>query len=287
MISDFINKYQSEKFNNLFDYFENNNKYNYPFIITLEKDQHKYKTTNQILKSLGLNPIKFEGIYGNSLSGSDPYILNSFYNLNNGEIGCFLSHIYIWYIASQHPRQDQYTMIFEDDLWIEPGVLTPEILAEKLDRVSEYNSNLIYLGKCVEICEKLKKLEGDIYQGIRPFCFHAYMIKNSYAKYLYDHIITKKTINKPVDKIVFDYTKTGDIVVFHPSLFYQNINYESSLRPKYRQFFNLLECVKLIKKKIETFTTGESNNNNYFYLILILFIILIFFLIKNNNFFPR
>lgn len=237
--------------NNYKTYYDNHDKVNNPFIISLEKDKGKYESSKKILNKLGLNPVKFSAIYGKGLKDTHPTIYNKFKKLNDGEIGCFLSHFSIYYLAALHKNQNQYTMIFEDDIGTDLNKIT---FQKKFNDILKYNANLVYLGKCAEFCNNIKKIENDIYEGYRPYCMHAYMIKNSYARKLVKNMLQLKRFAHPIDVIIFNWVENNDIVEFHPSLFYQDASYQSNLRNKIKQMANEFECrdqLQLPKRSIK------------------------------------
>lgn len=228
----YINRYNYTK------YFTNPNKISGSFIISLPKDITKYNNSKKILNKLHLSPIKINAIYGNDLENSA--LSKMFKNISYPEIGCFISHVITLYIISQHQNKDGYTMIFEDDITIEDYNIKNKIL-----KVISYNPNLVYLGKCLEICGEMKQInkdEHDIFYGYKPLCLHAYMVKNSFAKTIIDYLDTQELYTEPIDRLILKVTKENDIMVFHPSLFYQNINYDSNLRGKFAQRFNIMDC---------------------------------------------
>jgi GR25 family glycosyltransferase involved in LPS biosynthesis len=222
------------------EYYNNNSNINYPFIISLDKDFVRYNNTVKLLESLNLKKtIKFPAIYGKKIKQSEPSIDNKFSNLNSGEIGCFLSHMSVYFIAAQHKNPNQYTLIFEDDI-DKKYDFNSNILSNKLTKAISYNPNMIYLGKCYEICKKINLITDDLYVGHNPACFHAYLIKNSFAKILVAYILSFSEINLPIDRVPVKITK--NILIFHPSLFYQTIDYQSNLRSRVSQTYNICEC---------------------------------------------
>jgi GR25 family glycosyltransferase involved in LPS biosynthesis len=225
---------------NLSDYYTNYNKINGSFIISLPKDINKYNNSKKILGNLNFDPIKIEAVYGRDLKNTN--IKNLFINLSYPEIGCFISHLITLYIISKHKKTDGYSIIFEDDIMIKDN----KNINSKILNVTKYDANIVYLGKCLEMCSnitQIDKLEFDVFYGYKPLCLHAYMIKNSFAKTIIDYIGIQKIINLPIDKLILDVAnKKNDIIVFHPSLFYQNVNYDSNLRGKFAQQFNIMDC---------------------------------------------
>lgn len=230
------NKY--DNFNNQLElYYTNQNKINYPFIISLDKDYDRYLKTDKLLNDINLlNNIRFPAVYGKDLKDYDIY--KKFANLSYGEIGCFLSHVTIYYLASLHENQNQYTIIFEDDI----AVANVDMISERILKAAEYNKSIIYLGKCLELCSLTTQVNENLYNGFYPLCTHAYMIKNYFAKKFINYIKSLEIINKPIDHLVNYINVSDEILVYHPSLFYQNSEYSSNLRNKFNQNFNNYEC---------------------------------------------
>ena len=229
----------------LFSYYgDRQQTYNHPFIISLETDKHKYANAKTILQQLKFEPIKFTAIYGKDFKIKNPKIFNLFKNLSPNEIGCFLSHIILIYIISKHPDTDKYSIIFEDDIQINPHIDTTQLKNKILSAV-KYNANIIYLGKCLEQCYSMQPVENraDIFYGKKPLCLHAYMIKNSFAKKVINYIEAQSIYDIPIDRLILKIPeKKNDIIIFHPSLFRQNIQYDSNLRNKFSQQFTVMEC---------------------------------------------
>jgi len=229
----------------LFSYYgDRQQPYNHPFIISLETDKHKYANAKTILQQLKFEPIKFTAIYGKDFEIKNPEIFNLFKNLSPNEIGCFLSHVILIYIISKQPNTDKYSIIFEDDIQIGPDIDTTQ-LKNKILSSTKYNANIIYLGKCLEQCYSMEPVENrsDIFYGKKPLCLHAYMIKNSFAKKVINYIESQSIYDIPIDLLILKiFEKKNDIIIFHPSLFRQNIQYDSNLRNKFSQQFSVMEC---------------------------------------------
>jgi GR25 family glycosyltransferase involved in LPS biosynthesis len=248
-------------------YHKNNNKINNPFIISLPKDTAKYNHANLLLKSLGMNAIKLNAISGKTIKNNHPNIYRTFSNLSDGEIGCFLSHIAIYYLASKHPNQDQYTLIFEDDV---------DSLADKfkisyyVGKALQYSPNIVYLGKCLERCDHITQLSENLYYGSTPLCLHAYMIKNSFARKIIHHLNIHVAINSPIDIFIQQFEEKP--LIFHPSLFYQNVAFKSNLRDKKDQYVNLLECREAMYYPFYYYFKQKIVEN---YWISILFIVIV------------
>lgn len=220
-----------------------------PFIISMRKDDKKYKSASALLLSLGLKPIRFYAMEGKNNTGPIhvDYITNGYAILRPGEKGCLMSHMSVIALAATHPNPEQYTLIFEDDITTS---LSGDTLLRHLSNVAPIlkreDASILHLGKCLETCTKMEKVDDPnlsiIYRSVAPSCSHARAIKNSFAKRI---IADFKDYNKAVDLITGDYIKYREVVGlnFHPGLFYQDVlNYESGLRPRENQIGNYLEC---------------------------------------------
>lgn len=254
MITNFSKNYILNNLD-LSTYYNNNNHINDAFIITLDKDKQRYDQTLKILNNLNLNCIKFPAIYGKTLKLTNPNIYHKFKKINSGEIGCACSHLIIYYIASQHKNQNAYTLIFEDDIILKNDI-TPDAFNKKITNAISHNPDIVYLGKCFEYCNKIKNINDDLYYGYKPVCFHAYIIKNSFAKNIVNYVDIVKTINKPIDSLVTFLSKPKKTLIFHPSIFNQNLTHPSNLRDIKVQKYNNTEC-----KKLEHFENINKTKN--------------------------
>lgn len=268
MITSIINPYDYQ------EYYNNNDLINEPFIISLDKDIEKYQNSKQILEKLNFQPMKFHAVNGKELKTSRPDIFKKFKSLSDGEIGCFISHFLIYYLASQHSNPEQYTLIFEDDIGTN---VDTNSLNNKLKNAITYNKSLIYLGKCGEFCFMTTQLHDDLYQGYKPYCMHAYMIKNSFAQKVVDAINNLNIIDRPIDHIIFNYVDKDEVLEFHPSLFYQDPKYQSNLRGTLLQIANEVECSDLPNLPNKLIKVHQPKNRTA--IIIIVFILITFFVI--------
>jgi GR25 family glycosyltransferase involved in LPS biosynthesis len=222
-------------------YYTNKDTISGVFVISLEKDIDRYAETVDELDKLDISHTKFPAVYGTHLKQTHPQIHSKFTNLTDGEIGCFLSHWCLYHLASTHSNPNGYTIIMEDDIM--GAELDPVLIKTKILNATRYDTNLIYLGKCLELCDNIVLIDNDMFYGHSPLCFHAYIIKNSFAKKIVDYINGKNALDTPIDKLIPQLAKPqNDIIIFHPSLFYQNPKYDSNLRGKMAQQFNTMDC---------------------------------------------
>ncbi len=248
---------------NLDEYYKNNSYISGTFIISLDKDYERYAETLKIINTLNIdnNIIKFPAVNGKSLKRSNRPIYDKFNKINPSEIGCFMSHFTLYLLASEHENQNAYTLIFEDDIIINNNIKGD--IKQKIDSALTMEPEMLYLGKCFEYCTDMVKINDDLHYGFNPVCFHSYIIKNSFAKQVVNYILKQQIIDEPIDNLLAKLIRQNKLLVFHPSLFIQNIKWESNLRDKKKQQSNTTECssIRKIKKMIEHFDINNQNKN--------------------------
>lgn len=172
----------------------------------------------------------------------DKYLSYSF--MTPSEIGCLLSHVALWEFVATDPNLNRIA-IFEDDARTQYNM---DLLNNNIQGLYNYLSEnnisepeMLYLGKSLDDCAQYKKVWNNVYYSERPLCFHAYIINKKGAQQL----LKIAPYSKPIDTIPHLLTNNPNfkIMVFHPSLFYQDIiNYTSNLRAKSDTIYNCNEC---------------------------------------------
>ncbi|MFN6969279.1 MAG: glycosyltransferase family 25 protein [Rheinheimera sp.] len=95
------------------------------FVINLETSPERYQYAEQQLLALGIQPQRFNAVYGKNLSVQD---IDACYDkmtnqqqfrrsLSLGEIGCYLSHRGIWQYMQEH--NIEVAIVLEDDIDID------------------------------------------------------------------------------------------------------------------------------------------------------------------------
>ena len=194
------------------------------YVINLEKDIENFNILQKKLNKIGINPIRFNAIYGKEIknfSKYDKYLSNYCkYFCPRGLVGCGLSHftlldkIHKDYLKT---KDTEYTLILEDDAI--PLIKDKKEIEEIIPRIPrDCDILLLY---CQGICnynksnkEFIKKKYNNYFAGTV-----SYLVKNSsipkLLKYkIYNHFDTQwyqftNTINKCVYyKILFDVDKS-------------------------------------------------------------------------------
>ena len=147
---------------------------------------------------------------------------NCMHKLKKGEIGCFVSHLYLWKKIHRNPeffvsleklskRQDdkfntdwhnKYTLIMEDDCNFAPNF--DEIIDSILEKEINDDIKIIWLGTCgnsVNYIGNNQKITENI--SIRTektnYGTFGYLISKDYAKLLFDYLHSEFEGNMAVD----------------------------------------------------------------------------------------
>lgn len=234
-------------------FMSNSDKFGTAFVINMETKPERLVEASRTLQKVGKGFTRFKAISGAKLLASGKHLdfdVATFFSiLRPGETGCVLSHLSLINLAAQHPLQNHYTLIFEDDI-----VTSTTSIAETLSKIEAIDAregvDLIYLGKCLECCSKMTHIEDNIWRGVAPSCCHAYAIKNSFATKIMADIEecgygapNCEYFNRGIDSILGDYTINAEAntLVIHPAIFMQDVLTTSSdLRASF--LHNYLEC---------------------------------------------
>jgi glycosyl transferase family 25 len=96
------------------------------FVINLDCSPERYQHAEQQLLALGIQPTRFQGVYGKSLTQAE---VDACYDrpgnhrlfrrsLSLGEIGCYLSHRGVWQLMLE--QNIKMAIVFEDDIEVAP-----------------------------------------------------------------------------------------------------------------------------------------------------------------------
>lgn len=233
-------------------FYRNTDKFGNAFVINMASRTERLEQATKTLAKVDQRFYRFVTIVGKELMETDYH--TQFDILRPGELGCLLSHLSIAALAADHPNENAYTIIFEDDIVTSSGRDAYSVSLQKLERIDQdENVQIIYLGKCLERCGQMTQVDDNIYRAVAPSCCHAYAIKNSFARRLFrdldnchkheGSILNAAYFNRGIYSIYGDYIINGMIkgLVFHPSLFYQDVlSGGSDLRQEF--MINYQEC---------------------------------------------
>ena len=170
------------------------------FVVNLTESTERRKRIQEQLDQLGLQAEFFPAVRGKSLDAAElatNYDDSSFFRpLSPGEIGCALSHVFIYKLIIE--RNIDHCLILEDDVLISEHV--SKIMASIETVINPDSPELILLTSLKEYSENDSiSLNIDNYRivpVIRAGCTHGYIITNAGARALYQYCYP---IRKPAD----------------------------------------------------------------------------------------
>lgn len=170
------------------------------FVVNLAESTDRRERIQEQLDHLGVQAEFFPAVRGKSLDATElatHYDNSSFFRpLSPGEIGCALSHVFIY--KSIIERNFDYCLILEDDVVI--GEQISKIMDSIEAIVSPTSPEIILLTSLKEYSENDSiSLNVDNFKMvpvIRAGCTHGYIITNAGARALYQYCYP---IRKPAD----------------------------------------------------------------------------------------
>lgn len=233
------------------------------FVINMDSDQIRLQEFDAMMSSYNWDYERFPAINGKKLMSqlnnpvNEPtdestkallamkkrYIQGN--NLSPGEIGCALSHLKLWELVADNPDINRIA-IFEDDARTHlDGSTVLRLLTEFYTYLKENNisePDILYLGKSLDNCVEYKKVWGNVYRSKHPLCLHAYIITKLGAQKLLD----RAPFQEPIDVVPIKSIEQDDLnaMVFHPSLYFQDIFGSTSNLRKLKEGLNsTTECL--------------------------------------------
>ena len=182
------------------------------FVLHLTRARARKENAQELLLSCGLPGEIWEAVDGQALSQSDVDAVRRFagfeptypFELNLGEVGCFLSHRQVW--AEIVRRDLAYGLVLEDDVQIDPmqfGVA--QVLAERsIERFGYIQFQNRNVGQ-----PRIIDIEGSAMLSqpqVTPLRCSAQLINKMTAQALLE---LTKTFDRPVDTFVQSHWHTG------------------------------------------------------------------------------
>jgi GR25 family glycosyltransferase involved in LPS biosynthesis len=234
------------------------------YVINMDKDTQRLTEFSQVMANSGWSFKRQAAVNGKQLLTRRPETVSTteraLYDehirlrhkyvrsltwLSHGEIGCLLSHVILWEKVATDPTLNRIA-IFEDDARTHlDGTTVDRHVTELYQYLSQENipePDVLYLGKALDDCLNYEKVVGHVYRSVHPLCLHAYIITKKGAQRLLD----MAPYLEAIDIIPIRAIAKGkiDTMVFHPSLFFQDIfGTTSNLRQLKRALNNTTECI--------------------------------------------
>lgn len=211
------------------------------FVINMDQNTERLEHFDQMMKSLSLPYTRFPAVDGKTVAPEEKRkYFTSFSWLRKSEVGCGLSHLRLWEKLVKEDKE--CFLIFEDDARTHVSGETLKQLLQDFDKNVKEKPDILYLGKSLDKCDLYEHVHGKVYKSQHPLCLHAYIITKVGALKLlnlapYSTAIDLVPVRASEKEIV-------NLMVFHPSLFFQDILSETSnLRSLRSALNNTSECL--------------------------------------------
>lgn len=187
----------------------------------------------------GYDAERFEAIFGSSEIAWKCFKADGLFipptprrKLNNGEIGCFISHREIWKEAKS--RGHNRILVLEDDAEFKQGAV--ETFERDIDKLPEWD--LLYLGQRNydnmrnsrtsdgDNAALIEHISGNLYKADGCWLTHAYAVNMKCVDYLLENT---KCIDYPIDGVLAGLQKNLNTYAFYPNIIGQDRT-KSSLR---------------------------------------------------------
>ncbi len=199
----------------------------------------RFRNMKERFSKLGIEAERFPAIYGGAVNWGDEYH-SKFYkqdieqDLNNGELGCYLSHLAMYQMIKENGWGK--TLILEDDADLHIGFV--EEFEQFISKVPEYE--MFYLGqwnydKGADVGERTALKEKiyeygnrSIYSASKCWLTHAYIVDIDVIDKLLNNT---KNIYGSIDRVLADIQEKENLKVYaiYPNLVNQDFT-KSSLR---------------------------------------------------------
>lgn len=202
------------------------------FVINLDKDVKRMKKLDKKLKKESINYHRFPAIYGKNVSEKEKEKYIKTNKLNDGQIGCLLSHVKIWenIINNNKYMDNDNFIIFEDD--IIPVKKFNKKLSQYMKQLNNIEWDLIYLGGNTIIGNKYSKnfIKPISYNG--NWGFFGYMFTKKSIRKIYNLIIPT---DNALDSKIKSYYHILNVFTIEPQLVIHDYNNISHTMNKNRK----------------------------------------------------
>lgn len=197
------------------------------YCIAIPERKERAKRT---LNSVGIYPVFMNPVLKTSLN-RDQLIRSGFLSrtsiLNEGRIACHMSHLNVMKDFLSKPLNT--CTIFEDDIMtqfskkeITDIVNSLEADIKRISKDDKYDWDILYLSKCWDQCNNIKKLGKYLYDTPNPVCRHAYVVTRRGAQRILAE--TSYMDKLPGDEMYRKLIKDQKLKAYScaPQLFWQN-----------------------------------------------------------------
>lgn len=149
----------------------------------------------------------------------DNFVSPRYYSSKNkGRIACHLSQIKL--IKEFLKSDDDTIFIFEDDINDNIKKNYRNIIEDSMKNIPD-DWDIVFIGRCLDNCKKMKKIHNNLYKVYNPKCRHAYGLSRKGAEKILKYTIPM--INNG-DEMYAKNISNGNIKAYaiHPSIFFQN-----------------------------------------------------------------
>ena len=240
------------------------------YVINMRKDVERMKNFTAMMNRLRIPFERVEAVDGRT-AYLDPNIVD-LETLTDSEGGLIMSHVSIWFKVLNEGYNR--VLVFEDDANTH---IDRQLLDEKITKVFESTRakppELVFIGSCLDHCEKRKHIVDDIYQTFRAWCAHALVL----TRRAIEKLIPKLPFTTAYDIYIAQFIESGYLTAytFSKSIFFQDTNFASNLRGKRQALETNVECNEVVKSQDEDFLRVTVVSVCSLFLIAILTVVIV------------
>lgn len=189
-------------------YWSTNENFTPIHIISLERSNDRKEKYHKVIMENEIKFNYFNAVDGKKLTPAEIQMKKKYIEgaLNDGQIGCFLSHVALLKLLLEKPFND--FIILEDDITIESF--------EYFKNIEQFiipDYDVIFLGHCFEKRgDTVKNVDDkfEICKSVGPACTHAYLISKKGIRKILESM-DGVSFTVPIDRVYEKFVKLGKI----------------------------------------------------------------------------
>jgi glycosyl transferase family 25 len=199
------------------------------YCINLKESTDRWKLIQEQAKKSDINIIRFEAVNGNNVSDNEfeqRIAKQPTVKMGKGQIGCALSHVYLWEFFQQQ-RTNEIALFLEDDIIIPANF--KEQFSDLLQNLPP-KWDIIFLGGCNikgNLTENKKFIIPNVYENEYNLCAHALLVNKTSINKL---LKITKPIYRPIDSLLREYFSELNVYFTYPNIIMQNKDIRSIRR---------------------------------------------------------